>query len=127
MILRIIGAIVLLAVIVFGYFFVRDAIVAKKLDNYSQYAGVIAETSIAATIYRNNSDSFLVARDSILKQYDLTMDDIVAFREKMQNKQDDWRIVFDMVAYLADSLIDIRTRRTEIAPGRSMDSSSIKK
>jgi len=127
MFLRIIGVIVLLAIIIVGYFLIRDAIIAKKLDTYSQYAGVIAETSIAATVYRNNSDSFLVARDSILNRYNLTLEDVNAFKKKMKKKPDDWRIVFDMAAYMADSLIDIRTRRAKIPSDGSKDSSSIKK
>ncbi len=126
MFLRIVGAIVLITIIIFGYIFVRDKIVEHKLDSYSQYAGVIAETSIAATLYRNSPDSFMVARDSILKKYDLTMENIDNFREKMQKKPDDWRIVFDMVAYLADSLIDIRTGRAK-APGSGVDSSTIER
>jgi hypothetical protein len=126
MFLRIIGLVVLMAIMVVGYFFIRDAIRANRLDEYSQYAGVIAETSIAAQLYRNNSDSFLVARDSILMQYDLTMEDVAAFREKMQDNQEDWRIVFDIVGYLADSLVDIRLTKLITIPDSSVDSSIIK-
>jgi len=124
MVLRIIGAIVLLVVIVFGYFFSRDKIIESKLDEYSLYAGVIAETSIAATLYRNQSDSFIVARDSILQQYDLTMDDIETFREKMQSKPNDWRIVFDMVAYMTDSVVELRSQRDKIIKDSVSDSTS---
>ena len=125
MILRIIGSIVLLTIIVVGYFMIRDAIVADRLDEYSQYAGVIAETSIAAQLYRNNSDSFLVARDSILEEYGLTLEDINAFREKMQDNQADWRIVFDMVAYLTDSLADIHLTRLKAASDSTADSTPV--
>ncbi len=127
MILRIIGAIVVLTIIVVGYFMIRDAIVADRLDEYSQYAGVIAETSIAAQLYRNNSDSFLVARDSILREYGLTLEDVAAFREKLQDNQADWRIVFDMVAYLADSLVNIKMTQLKAVPDSGAeDSSNIK-
>jgi len=127
MILRIIGVVVLTAVIVVGYIIIRDAIITNKLDEYNKYAGVIAETSIAAELYRNNNDSFLVARDSILGQYELTLEDFNNFREKMQENQDDWRIVFDMASCMTDSLVDIQMLRLKARPDSNIDSTGILK
>jgi hypothetical protein len=114
---------VLLAVIVVGYIMIRNIIIADKLDEYNKFAGLIAETSIAAELYRNNSDSFLVARDSILGQYELTLEDFNNFREKMQENQNDWRIVFDMASCMTDSLVDIQMLRLKAAHDSAADSS----
>lgn len=105
MLLRIILVIVVVGLIIGGYFFIDDRIEAAREEEYRKFGGLIAEVSIAAELYRNNQDSFFVARDSILKQYGLTEDDLSRFREKLTNDRKAWLRVFEEASEATDSLV----------------------
>jgi hypothetical protein len=108
MIIRILIVVIAVAAIIGGYFVVKDLAEAKKELEYMKYAGVISEVSLAAELYRENPDSFLVVRDSILDSYGLTIEDILAFQEKMKSARGDWLDVWDKVTQVTDSLADRR-------------------
>jgi len=65
---RIIGVLVLAALIVTGYLWIKDWKEHRLQIEYRRYAGAITETSVAAELYRNKKDSFPVVRDSILRK-----------------------------------------------------------
>lgn len=105
MILRIIITLVIIAVIVGGYFYIDDRLEKKRVEEYRRYAGVIAETSVAAELYRNKKDSFLVVRDSILNKYSLTQQQLLDFRDRYQGDERRWAEFWDYVVEISDSLI----------------------
>ena len=111
MIWRILIVAVLIAAAGFGYVFIRDKMEADKRAEYTRFAGAVAETSIAAELYRNNSDSFFIVRDSILNKYAMTVEDIELFREKLKEKQTEWTEVWLKVDSITDSLVRLQYER----------------
>lgn len=120
---RILIALVLIAAGVLGFFYIRDRAAAKKEAEYHRFAGAVAETSIAAELYRNHPDSFLVARDSILKGYAMTLEDIAAFRVRLEKNDLEWEKVWDLVDSINDSLVKIQFERLNTLKDTVSDSS----
>jgi len=118
--LRIIGVLAVIAILAAGYYKIKEWRAEEKDREYSLYAGLIAETSIAAELYRDDPDSFLVVRDSIFREHNLTLEDLSAFREKMSAHQEEWLKVWDHVARLTDSLVIYHRSRLE-SEGDSAD------
>ncbi|RKX29329.1 MAG: hypothetical protein DRP46_07365 [Candidatus Zixiibacteriota bacterium] len=111
MIWRILVVAVLIVAAGFGYVFIKDKIEADKRAEYTRFAGAVAETSIAAELYRNNSDSFFIVRDSILNKYAMTIRDIELFREKLKEKQIEWTEVWLKIDSITDSLVKLQYDR----------------
>jgi len=97
--------IVLIAAAAAGYVFVEDKIEQNRMAEYRRFAGAVAETSVASELYRNDHDSFMVVRDSILNKYEMSLGDIEAFRLKFENRQEKWAEIWQMVDSLTDSLV----------------------
>ena len=111
MIWRILVVAVLIVAAGFGYVFIKGKIEADKRAEYTRFAGAVAETSIAAELYRNNSDSFFIVRDSILNKYAMTIRDIELFREKLKEKQIEWTEVWLKIDSITDSLVKLQYDR----------------
>jgi len=97
--------IVLIAAAAAGYVFVKDKIEQNRMAEYRRFAGAVAETGVASELYRNDHDSFMVVRDSILNKYEMSLGDIEAFRLKFENRQEKWAEIWQMVDSLTDSLV----------------------
>lgn len=117
MVVRIGFAIIIIGLLIGGYFIISDRIDLSRQEKYKKYASVIAETSLAAELYRNQKDSFLVVRDSILKKYDVTAEEILHLKDKLnldpENLVAFWKItagLTDTIATRTDSLRIIRAR-----------------
>ena len=122
---RVLIALVVITAGVLGFFYIRDQEAAKKEAEYHRFAGAIAETSIAAELYRNHPDSFLVARDSILRDYAMTMEDIAAFRARLEKNDLEWEKVWDLVDSINDSLVKIQFERLNALKDSASDSSKV--
>ena len=122
MIIRILIVIIAIAAIVGGYIVVRDMTEAKKEREYMRYAAVISEVSLAAELYRENSDSFLVVRDSILDSYGLTMGDIRIFQDKMKSDKREWLKIWEYIDHITDSLVAERLEAMKDTPDSTADS-----
>jgi hypothetical protein len=117
LILRIFGTIALAAILVLGYLFIRDRNRAKEEAIYRHYASVITETSLAAELYRHRPDSFLIVRDSILRKYNVTLDEMRnlagKYRANLEQTADMWKMVTEMtdsVVKIEDSLLKERAK-----------------
>ncbi|MEW5923297.1 MAG: hypothetical protein AB1746_04850 [Candidatus Zixiibacteriota bacterium] len=119
---RILIVVVLIAAGVLGFFYIRDRRAAEKKAEYYRFAGAIAETSVAAELYRNHPDSFLIARDSILKGYALTLEDIAAFRARLDKDGLQWEKVWNLVDSINDSLVKIQLERLKTVKDTTSDS-----
>jgi hypothetical protein len=108
MITRFIIAAVVIGLIVGGYFYGSDYLRDKKESEFRLYASVIAETSVAAELYRDSSDSFLVARDSILQKYGVTNEQMLAYKDDFSGDHHDWVRFWEIVSTITDSLADIQ-------------------
>ena len=124
MIWRILIVAVLIAAAGFGYVFIKDKMEADKRAEYTRFAGAVAETSIAAELYRNNSDSFFIVRDSILNKYAMTVGDIELFREKLKEKQTEWTEVWLKVDSITDSLVRLQFDRLAREKDTTADSTN---
>ncbi len=108
MIARFIIAAAVIGLLIGGYFYGRDYLRNRKEAEYRRYALVIAETSIAAELYRNSSDSFLVARDSILQKYGVTAEQMLTYKDSFPGDQNDWASFWKMVSNITDSLANLK-------------------
>jgi len=77
-----------------------------RINEYKRYASAISEVSLSAEIYRNEPDSFLIIRDSILNNYGLTIDSIDVFRSRLSSDNREWTEVWKIVQEKTDSLVD---------------------
>ncbi|MCP4704202.1 MAG: hypothetical protein GY865_06305, partial [candidate division Zixibacteria bacterium] len=105
MILRISLTILIITLLTAGYFYFSDNQESERLKDFDKFAGVTAETSIAAELYRNDSDSFLVVRDSILNKYGVSMNDLLMFKKRYRGDEYYWAEYWDKVVLISDSLI----------------------
>ena len=122
MILRIIIVVGLIALIAGGYVIIRDELTARTETEYKSIALVIAETSVAAELYRNDSDSFLIVRDSILNMHQITINELDAFKEKMKDKHRQWEVIWDYVSYYTDSLVNEQRQNMRAKSDSATDS-----
>ncbi|UCD17202.1 MAG: hypothetical protein JSV44_12245, partial [Candidatus Zixiibacteriota bacterium] len=81
MLIRILAAIIVVGLVVGGYFLGTDFYQNWEDKANRKYALAIAETSVAAELHRLDSDSFFVARDSILEKYGLTVDEMLNLKD----------------------------------------------
>jgi hypothetical protein len=102
---RIILVLAVMGIGVLLYFYISDYRQEARRGEYLKYAGVMAETSVASEIYRSYPDSFIVARDSILKKYALTADDLEEFKARYKNDEPRWAEFWVYLDSLTDSLI----------------------
>lgn len=105
MILRIGLTILIITLAVAGYLYFSDYQRDKRLEDFAKYAGVTAETSIAAELYRNKPDSFLIIRDSILNKYGVSINDLLMFKKRYRGDEHYWSEFWDKVVLISDSLI----------------------
>ena len=105
MVLRIGITIIIILLVVGAYLKISDILRERRLEEYDNFSGVIVETAIAAELYRNFQDSFFVARDSILKRYGLTLEQVRDFEHKYKGDEYRWAEFWDYVTLKADSLI----------------------
>ncbi len=94
-----------ITLVVAGYYYFSDYQENKKTVEFAKFAGVVAETSIAAELYRNNSDSFLIVRDSILNKYAVSINDLLMFKKRYRGDEFQWAEFWDKVVLVSDSLI----------------------
>ena len=73
---------------------------------FHRYAEVISEVSLAAELYREKPDSFLIVRDSILGRHNLTIDSIEVFKERLSRDNRQWAEVWEKIKLITDSLAD---------------------
>lgn len=121
---RYIIAAAVIGLLVGGYFFGKDYLRDKKEAEFRLYANVIAETSIAAELYRNSSDSFLVARDSILQRYGVTAEQMLAYKDSFPGDHDDWSRFWEIVSTITDSLANIQIEKIKQAADTSLADST---
>ena len=105
MILRIVLTILVITLVVAGYYYFSDYQEKRKNAEFAEFAGVVAETSIAAELYRNDSDSFLIVRDSILNKYAVSINDLLMFKKRYRGDEFQWAEFWDKVILVSDSLI----------------------
>jgi len=105
LILRIVLTILIITLAVAGYYYFSDYQENKRAEEFAQYAGVTAETSIAAELYRNDADSFLVVRDSLLNKYNVSINDLLMFKKRYRGDEYLWAEFWDKVVLISDSLI----------------------
>jgi len=111
--LRILLAIVVIALGYGGYVWFMNKRAAEKEAVYMKYAGVIAEVSIAAELYRDDNQAFLDARDSIFKMYKINADSFAAFRAELDGKPDEWVDVWNKVDSLTASMVAGRIEKPD--------------
>ncbi len=105
LILRIGLTILIIVLALAGYFYISDYQRDKRAEEFAKFAGVIAETSITAELYRNDSDSFLIVRDSILNKYAVSINDLLMFKKRYRDQEHYWAEFWDKVVLISDSLI----------------------
>jgi len=105
-VLRIGLAILIALLLVAAYLYYSDYQQEKKAIEFARYAGAIAETSVAAELFRNKPDSFFIVRDSILSKYSLTTDDLLRYKKKYIGEEYQWAEFWDKVVLISDSLIE---------------------
>lgn len=101
----------MLGILAGGYFYYTDNREAAEGRMFRHYASVIAETSVAAELYRNHEDSFLVARDSILARHAVSLDQMRVFKESLAGDEGKWAKFWDYVVEISDSLISYHELR----------------
>lgn len=114
-----------MALIVGGYVLISDELTARTEAEYKNIALVIAETSIIAELYRNDSDLFLRVRDSIFKRRNITISELNAFKEKMKDNHQDWEVIWDYVSFYTDSLVNDRQNNIRTNLSNTTDSTDI--
>jgi hypothetical protein len=105
---RVIGIAVLAGLAVGVYFLIDDRIEANREMKYRKYAGVITETSIAAELYRNKRDSFLVVRDSIMHKYGVSSDEMLKLQDRFADKPEELVTFWKFVSEMTDSAVKIQ-------------------
>ncbi|MCX6826294.1 MAG: hypothetical protein NTV06_03345 [candidate division Zixibacteria bacterium] len=108
LILRIIGLILLLALLIGGYVYLKKINRDELEKEYRRYTGVITETSIAAELYRNKKDSFLIARDSILRKYHVARIEMKSFTRKFKDDPQKWVELWKHVTDMTDSAVNFQ-------------------
>jgi len=103
--LRLFIVLVLIAALIYGYIYYKDYREAEQRREYLAYAGVIAETQVAAEIYRLQPDSFKTARDSILRHYGKTLNQMQSFKDEYKGDERRWAQLWFYVDSLTDSLV----------------------
>ncbi|RKX19024.1 MAG: hypothetical protein DRP51_08145 [Candidatus Zixiibacteriota bacterium] len=122
LILRIALTILVLTLAVAGYFYYSDYQRDKRSEEFARFAGVTAETSIAAELYRNDSDSFLIVRDSILNKYSVSINDLLMFEKRYRGREHYWAEFWDKVVLISDSLITYHQERLKLSKESRIDS-----
>ncbi len=107
MIVRIAIVVILIAIIIGGYVLIRDWENKRQSLEYRKYASVIAETAIAAELFRSNQDSFFIARDSILRRYNVSMAEMDSLYKKFEGGSTDAAEIWKDVADITDSLVKV--------------------
>ncbi len=102
--LRLVIVLAVIAALIYGFFYYEDYREAKQRREYLTYAGVIAETQVAAELYAFEPDSFLVVRDSILHKYDKTLAQMQSFKDEYKGDERKWAQLWFYVDSLTDSL-----------------------
>jgi len=95
----------------YGFQYFRDQKIEKRQTRYEKVARVIAEVSVAAELYRNKPDSFLIVRDSILGKYDFSIEQLREFENRLTEKKGDWFLIWQDVAKVTDSLVGAEKER----------------
>ncbi len=95
----------------YGFQYFRDQKIEKRQTRYEKVARVIAEVSVAAELYRNKPDSFLIVRDSILGKYDFSIEQLREFENRLADKKGDWFLIWKDVAKVTDSLVGAEKER----------------
>ena len=126
MIIKIVSTLLILVLILAGYLYYTDWRNDQQSKEFARYAGAIAETSVAAELYRNNQDSFFIARDSILNKYALSRDDLLRFKNKYKGKEYEWAVFWDKVVLISDSLVAYQESLLAVPEKSQIDSANIK-
>lgn len=108
-----------------GYLFISDNLENKRVEEFAQFAGVTAETSVAAELYRNDKDSFLIVRDSILNKYGVSINDLLMFKKRYRGEEYYWSEFWDKIMLISDSLIKYHQARLRQQKDSVADSSQI--
>ncbi len=112
----------IIALAVAGYFYFIDYQRAKRAEEFAKFAGVTAETSVAADLYRNDSDSFLIVRESILNKYAVSINDLLMFKKRYRGQEHYWAEFWDKVVLISDSLIAYHQVRLNLPKDSLIDS-----
>jgi len=108
MLIRIIGVVILAGLVVVGYIYFTD-LHQKRIDESNRtYVNVIAETALAAEMHRLDSEEFFAARDSILRKYGVTAEEMLAVRDQYRGDVVDWDSFWGEVVKVTDSLVAIQ-------------------
>lgn len=108
MIVRIGIVVILIGLAIGGYILISDWENGRRSIEYRKYAGIIAETSIAAELFRSNQDSFFVARDAILKRHNVSLPEMDSLYTKFEKDWPDAAEFWKYVADITDSLVKIQ-------------------
>jgi len=91
--------------VVVGYVQIRDWIDRRQANEYRRLASVVAETSIAAELHRDNQSAFFKARDSILMKHKVSLEEMDTLYKKFEKDWPQASVFWKYVADITDSLV----------------------
>jgi len=97
---------VLIVVIGLGFWYGRRQSEKNRYRRYDSLAHVYAETSVMAELYRNEPQLFYAARDSLYRLYDFNPESIMALRNSLANREEDYSYVWQVIKRKTDSLVE---------------------
>jgi len=95
---------VILVGIYFGYGYYTDVQKQTRLNQATLHAEVTAKLWLASAYYRNDTDRFVIYRDSILSEADISLDKAVEYLDLYSSESEQYRSFSAKVAELVDSL-----------------------
>lgn len=125
MLIRIIAVLILIGLVVTGYFYLTDWHQKRIDESNRRYVNVIAETALAAEIHRLDSEAFFAARDSILDKYGVTLEEMLSVKEHYRGDMADWDRFWDEVVAVTDSLVAVQDSLRAAAKADSASADSI--
>jgi hypothetical protein len=108
MLIRIVGLLTLVVIAILGYIYIDEWRRQNQNEEYQRYAAVIAETSLAAELYRNEPLSFLAARDSILARYGVALEEMRGLYRRFESRWPQAAELWKRASEAVDSLVKIR-------------------
>ena len=94
----------------------------RKFEEQQQkYALVTAQVWVASATYRDNPDSFLSYRDSLLHSNDLTTDSLDRFLEDYSSEPETLKPFARMVKAAVDSLVAIEDSLSDLSDQATAD------
>ncbi len=115
-------ALILIAVIISGYFFYKQLATKRKNQEADRYAEVTAQTWIASARFHNDPGRYSACRDSILKAHSLSKEDIENYLNKYKDRPEQYDLFTKLVNQYVDSLYSLETSLPGDGPSIAQDS-----